>query len=76
MMWNWLGSLVSTGRTFNVTGLYFLPVKIMSGVLMFLKEIYGYRSKLVLQLIGKIEVEALERNNEEKLEEAELQRET
>ena len=76
MMWNWLGSSVSTGCTFNATGLYFLPVKIMSGVLMFSKEIYGYWSKLVLQLIGEIEVEALERNNEEKLEEAELQRET
>ena len=75
-MRNQLGSLVSTGCTFNATGLYFLPAKIASGVLMFLKEIYGYWSKLVLQLIGEIETEALERNNEEKLGEAESQRET
>ena len=59
-----------------MTGLYFLPAKIASGVLAFSKEIYGYRSKVVLQLIGEIEVEALERNNEEKLGEAESQRET
>ena len=75
-MRNQLGSLVSTGHTFSATGLYFLPVKIASGVLTFSKEIYGHRSKVVLQLIGKIEAEALERNNEEKLGEAESQRET
>ena len=75
-MRNQLGSSVSTGRTFSATGLYFLPAKIASGVLTFSKEIYRYPSKLVLQLIGEIEAEALERNNEEKLGEAESQRET
>ena len=75
-MRNRLGSSVSTGRTFSATGLYFLPAKIASGVLTFLKEIYGHQSKVVLQLIGEIEAEALERNNEEKLGEAESQRET
>ena len=33
VIWNWLGSSISTGQTFSVTGLYFFPVNMASRVL-------------------------------------------
>jgi hypothetical protein len=50
MMRKRLGSSVSTGRTLSATGLYFLPVNMVSGGVTFEKEICEANLALELRL--------------------------